>query len=83
MLVLLLLLLLSFDKEIIRFDCLKIFDGVVLSSGFVCRGGTVGGREILLVVCFFDSLCLKNNKGNKFSEGNQIRKFALVLFIYF
>ena len=66
LLVVVLLLLLSFEKEMVRFDCLKIFDGVVLSSGFVCRGGTVGGRGILLVVCFFDSLSLKNNKGNKF-----------------
>ena len=68
LLLLLLLFLLSFDKEIVRFDCLKIFDGVVLSSDFVCRGGTVGGRGIFLVVCFFDSLSLKNNKGKNFPK---------------
>jgi hypothetical protein len=54
-------LLLSFEEEIVGFDCLTRTNGVGegavvgLSSDFVCRGGIGGGRGRF----FFDSLSRK------------------------
>jgi len=52
---------LSFDEEIVGFDCLIRTDGGVdvvgLSSDFICRGGIGGGREF-----FFDSLSIERKQ---------------------
>lgn len=61
-------LLLSFEEEIVRLDCLLRINGgtegggvVVLSSDLVCRGGIGGGRGTL-VPLFFNSTSKKRTE---------------------
>lgn len=76
-------LLLSFEEEIIRLDCLLRINGggvVVLSSDLVCRGGIGGGRGTL-VPLFFNSTSKKRTKSPSIIEYFFRRKYGtLTLF---
>ncbi len=64
-------MLLSFDAEMVGFDCLIRTDGVVdFSSDLICRGGIGGGRG-RVVAFFFDSLSI--NKIIQLIKGSSVQ----------